>query len=334
MATQRLRVAVTQAEPEWLDLAGTVSKTVKLIAEAAAKGARLIAFPEVWVPGYPAWIWGRAVDPMMSTRYTLNALSIESKEMKLIRHAAQENSIAVVLGFAERSPTDSLYISQAIISPGGDLVLKRRKIKPTHVERTIFGDGSGPDLNNVVDIDFGDDIGKVNVGTLSCWEHAQPLLKYHTYSQREAVHISMWPPLHPHGGVDAFTHWAQSADGCLNLSQTYAVEGGAFVLHCTGVASQKAIDTLRTQDGVGFTTPGGGHGCIIGPDGRRLTPPLGDGNASTEGLVYADLDLNMIVTNRHFIDVVGHYSRPDLLWVGVDKKQKDHVREEAGIRSA
>lgn len=277
---------------------------------------------------------GRPVDPVMSTRYTLNALSVESKEMGLIRHAAQENSIAVVLGFAERSPTDSLYISQAIISPEGDLVLKRRKIKPTHVERTIFGDGAGPDLNNVVEIDFGDDIGKVNVGTLSCWEHAQPLLKYHTYAQRETVHISMWPPLHPHEGVDAFTHWAQSADGCLNLSQTYAVEGGTFVLHCTGVASQKAIDTLRTQDGVGFTTPGGGHSCVIGPDGRRLTPPLGDGNASTEGLVYADLDLTMIVTNRHFIDVVGHYSRPDLLWVGVDKKQKDHVREEAGISSA
>ncbi|KAH8158725.1 hypothetical protein CIB48_g9530 [Xylaria polymorpha] len=271
MDAHRLRVAVTQAEPEWLDLVGTVSKTLKLIAEAAANGARLIAFPEVWVTGYPAWIWGRPVDPVMSTRYTLNALSVESKEMGLIRHAAQENSIAVVLGFAERSPTDSLYISQAIISPEGDLVLKRRKIKPTHVERTIFGDGAGPDLNNVVEIDFGDDIGKVNVGTLSCWEHAQPLLKYHTYAQRETVHISMWPPLHPHEGVDAFTHWAQSADGCLNLSQTYAVEGGTFVLHCTGVASQKAIDTLRTQDGVGFTTPGGGHSCVIGPDGRRLT---------------------------------------------------------------
>ncbi|KAF2970432.1 hypothetical protein GQX73_g3106 [Xylaria multiplex] len=331
MEGPKLRVAVTQAEPEWLDLPATVEKTVRLVAEASSNGARLIAFPEVWIAGYPAWIWGRAVDPVMSTRYTLNSLSVESKEMRRIQEAARENSIAVVLGFAERSPTDSLYISQAIISPDGNLLLKRRKIKPTHVERTVFGDGSGPDLNNVVEVDFGGGIGKVKVGTLSCWEHAQPLLKYHTFTQGEAVHIAMWPPLHPHGGVNALTHWAQSADGCLNLSQTYAVEGGTFVLHCTSVANQKAIDTMQMQNVLGFAECGGGHSCVIGPDGRRLTPPLEDGNPSSEGLVYADLDLTMIVTNRHFIDVVGHYSRPDLLWVGVDKRRKDPVVERTDV---
>ncbi|KAJ2985183.1 hypothetical protein NUW58_g5672 [Xylaria curta] len=331
MDAPKLRVAVTQAEPEWLDLGATVDKTIRLIAEAAANGARLIAFPEVWITGYPGWIWGRTIDPPMSTRYTLNALAIESSEMTRIRQAAQENSVAVVLGFAERSHTHSLYISQAIISPEGEILLTRRKIKPTHVERTLFGDGSGSDLNNVVEIDFGGGIGKVKVGTLSCWEHAQPLLKYHTYTQGEAIHISMWPPIDPHGGVAAPTHWAQSAEGCLNLSQTYAIEGGTFVLHCTGVANQKCIDTLQTENCLGFNKPGGGHSCVIGPDGRRLTPPLGDGNPSTEGLVYADLDLTMIVTNRQFIDVVGHYSRPDLLWVGVDKKQKTPVVERAGV---
>ncbi|KAI0432818.1 putative nitrilase [Xylaria sp. FL1042] len=325
-----LRVAVTQAEPEWLDLEATVDKTVSLIAEAAANGARLIAFPEVWVTGYPGWIWGRPIDPAMSTRYTLNALVVDSDEMQYILQAAQDNCIVVVLGFAERSSTNSLYISQAIISDQGELLLKRRKIKPTHVERSIFGDGSGPDLNSVVEIDFEGEIGKVKVGTLSCWEHAQPLLKYQTYAQGEAVHIAMWPPLDPHGGIASPIHWGQSAEGCLNLSQTYAVEGGTFVLHCTTVAKQKAIDTLQTQNGLLFTKPGGGHSCVIGPDGRRLTPPLGDGNPSTEGIVYADLDLTMIVTSRHFIDVVGHYSRPDLLWVGVDKRQKNPVVEKTG----
>ncbi|KAJ3574316.1 hypothetical protein NPX13_g4407 [Xylaria arbuscula] len=327
MDQPKLRVAVTQAEPEWLDLKATVDKAVTIIAETAANGARLVAFPEVWVTGYPCWIWGRPVDPAMSTRYTLNALAVESEEMTRIKQAANENSIVVVLGFAERSPTNSLYISQAIISAQGELLLKRRKIKPTHVERTIFGDGSGPDLNNVVEIDFGAGIGTVKVGTLSCWEHAQPLLKYQTFAQAEAVHIAMWPPLDPHGGVTAPTHWAQSAEGCLNLSQTYAIEGGTFVLHCTSLASEKAIDTLQTQNCLAFNKPGGGHSCVIGPDGRRLTPPLGDGNPCTEGIVYADLDLTLVVTNRHFIDVVGHYSRPDLLWVGVDKRRKNAVVE-------
>lgn len=265
------------------------------------------------------------MDPPMATKYTLNALSVQSKEMDRIRLAARENSIAVVFGFAERAPTDSLYISQAIVSPQGELVLKRRKIKPTHVERTLFGDGSGPDLDNVVDIDFGGNLGKVKVGTLACWEHTQPLLKYHTYSQGEAVHIAMWPPLPPHGGVAAPEHWALSAEGCLGLSQTYAVEGGKFVLHCTSVASQKAVDALQTQDTLAFHSPIGGQSCVVAPDGRRLTSP------TSESLIYADLDLTMIVTSRHLIDVVGHYSRPDLLWLGVDKNAKNCVVGKAAV---
>ncbi|KAI0201357.1 aliphatic nitrilase [Astrocystis sublimbata] len=324
-----LRVAVTQAEPQWLDLNAAVAKMVALIEETAGGGAQLIAFPEVWITGYPTWLWGRTVDPPMVTQYTLNALSVDSAEMDRIRDAALASSIAVVFGFAERTPTDSLYISQAIISPQGELVLKRRKIKPTHVERTVFGDGSGPDLNNVVELDFGSATGKVKVGTLACWEHTQPLLKYHTYAQGEAVHISMWPPLYSHGGAEDPSHWALSAEGCLGLSQTYAVEGGKFVLHCTGVLSEKGIDKLQTKESFAFNTPGGGQSCVIGPDGRRLTAPLDGGNTTHEGIVYADLDLNMIVPTRHMIDVVGHYSRPDLLWLGVDKRAKNPVAERA-----
>ncbi|KAI1817859.1 putative nitrilase [Poronia punctata] len=302
--TSSLRIAVTQAEPEWLNLTATVEKTIKLIEEAASNGARLIAFPEVWITGYPGWIWSRPLDPALTTKYTLNALRVPSPEMDLLLAAAHEHDTAVVFGFAERTPTDSLYISQAIISPQGRLLLKRRKIKPTHVERTVFGDGSGPDLDNVVDVDFGGDIGTIKIGTLACWEHAQPLLKYHAYTQGEAIHIAMWPPLYPHGGA---AHWALSAEGCLALSQTYAVEGAKFVLHCTAVASQDAVDSLQTQDSFVFNKPGGGQSCVIAPDGRRLTAPLeGDGNSNgngtTEGIVYADL-----------------------LWLGVDKKAKEPI---------
>lgn len=269
----------------------------------------------------------RTLDIPLTTKYTLNALSVESGEMDRIRQVAKDKNIAVVLGFAERSPSNSLYISQAIISPQGELLLKRRKIKTTYVERTLFGEGSGTDLNNVVEIDFGGAIGKVKVGTLACWEHAQPLLKYHTYAQNEAIHIAMWPPIDSHGGVDAPSHWAMSAEGCLNLSQTYAIEGGGFVLHCTGLANEKAIDRLQTRDGLVFRVPGGGHSCVIGPDGRRLTSPLSKGDPTAEGIVYADIDLGSIVISKQFIDVVGHYSRPDLLWLGVDKKQKECVVE-------
>lgn len=267
----------------------------------------------------------RPVDPITNTRYIQNSLSIKSPEMDAIKSAAKSNSIAVALGFSEVTETHTVYIAQALISPQGDLVMHRRKVKPTHMERTVFGDGSGADLNNVADIDFGGDIGVVKVGALACWEHTQPLLKYHTYSQREVVHISMWPPIDPHPGVEALALWSMSAEGCQNLSQTYAIEGGTYVLHCTGVCNEKGIDTLKTQGGLLFQQPGGGHSAAIGPDGRRMTTPLADGDPAAEGIVYADLDLTRVVMNRGFLDVVGHYSRPDLLWLGVDKKNKEFV---------
>jgi predicted amidohydrolase len=263
----------------------------------------------------------------LQTRYIYNALPVESRAMELVKAAAKENSIAVVLGFAEQSPSQSLYISQAIISPQGEVLTHRRKIRPTHMERTIFGDGSGGDLNNVVEIDFGAPHGKIRVGCLACWEHTQPLLKYHTIAQREAIHVAMWPPIDPFpAGVNDFPGlWSMTADGCQNLSQTYAVESTAYVLHSTSVCTQKGIDVLKTQDGLVCARPGGGHSCVIAPDGRRLTAPLGDGLAATEGLVYADLDLSKAVAAKGFLDIVGHYSRPDLLWLGVDRRQKEPV---------
>ncbi len=217
----------------------------------------------------------RPVDPVTNTRYVQNSLSVNSPEMETIKAAAKANSIAVSLGFSERIDTHSVYIAQALITPQGDLAMHRRKIKPTHMERTVFGDGSGADLSNVADIDFGGDIGVIKVGSLACWEHTQPLLKYHTISQKEVVHISMWPPIDPHPGVEAPNLWSMSAEGCQNLSQTFAMESGAFVLHCTAVCNEKGMDTMKTKGGLLFQEPGGGHSAVIGPDGRRLTTPPG-----------------------------------------------------------
>ncbi|UPL01467.1 hypothetical protein LCI18_012401 [Fusarium solani-melongenae] len=323
--TSPIRVAVTQAEPVYLDLAASVKKACELIAEAAQNGAKLVAFSECWLPGYPAWIWARPVDFELQTRYIYNSLPLESEAMELVKATAKENSIAVALGFSERSPSHSIYISQAIISPQGEVVMYRRKIKPTHMERTLFGDGSGADLNNVVEVDFGAEHGKIKVGCFACWEHTQPLLKYHSISQGEAIHISMWPPIDPSAGVDHPGLWSMTADGSQNLSQTYAIESTTYVLHSTSVCTQKGIETLKTQDGLACRQPGGGHSCVIGPDGRRLTAPLGDGSPDEEGIVYADLDLTKVVATRGFLDIVGHYSRPDLLWLGVDREQKENI---------
>ncbi|KAH7176215.1 carbon-nitrogen hydrolase, partial [Dactylonectria macrodidyma] len=167
-------------------------------------------------------------------------------------------------------------------------------------------------------------VGVVKVGSLACWEHSQLLLKFHTYAQKEAIHISAWPPIDPHGSVEAPGLWSISAEGVQCLSQAYALEGGTFVLHCMAVCNQKGIDALKTKGGLLFQEPGGGHSAVFAPDGRRLTKPLANGHPEAEGIVYAELDLTRIVTNRA-LDVVGHYCRPDLLWLGVDKKQKQFV---------
>ncbi|KAI1106976.1 carbon-nitrogen hydrolase [Jackrogersella minutella] len=320
-----IRVAVIQAEPVWLDLAGAVRKAIGLIEEAANSGAKIVAFAEAWLPGYPAWIWARSVDFELQTRFIYNSLAIESDEMEQIKAAAKKHNIAVVLGFSERSPSNSVYIAQAIISPQGELALHRRKVKPTHMERTIFGDGSGGDLTNVAELDFGAPWGKIKVGVLACWEHTQPLLKYHSITQGEVIHISMWPALDKSTGVDHPGLWSMTAEGCQNLSQTYAIESGAYVLHSTTVCGENGINTLSTQNGLSSRQPGGGHSCILGPDGRRLTPPLGTGSPDSEGIVYGDLDLTKVVANRGFLDIIGHYSRPDLLWLGVDRQQKELV---------
>ncbi|RMZ75994.1 hypothetical protein DV738_g5152, partial [Chaetothyriales sp. CBS 135597] len=313
MAT--VRVAVTNHEPAWLDLKAGVAKTVKLIAEAGSKGAKLIAFPETWLIGYPAWIWNRPVDFELGVKYVENSLAVDSAEMKEIQQAAADNDIAVYLGFSERRG-DSVWIAQALIDRQGQLASTRRKMKPTHMERTIFGDASGDCLSDVVEVE-----GVGRVGGLCCWEHLQPLLKFYTFSQGEQIHVAAWPVLDPFvEGSPGF--WSMSAEGTLSTAQIYAVESQTFVLSATTVISAKGVETLGTKGTPLMGSPNTGASTIIGPDGRILAGGL---NSPNEELVIADLDLSQVTKARTFADPVGHYSRPDLLWLGVDKKHKSVV---------
>ncbi|KAL2684476.1 Carbon-nitrogen hydrolase [[Neocosmospora] mangrovei] len=310
---KHVRVAVTQAEPIWLDLAGTVQKTCDLITEAASTGAEIISFPECWLSGYPAWIWDRPVDPELAARYIRNSLVVESAEMERIRECAAANKIIVALGFSE-SRHGSLYISQAIIGADGQILTLRSKIKATHMERTIFGDATAECLDSVVDTPLG------RIGALSCWEHVQPLLKYHTYSQREQIHIAAWPPVFDHDGKSL---WSMSREGTEAIARTYAIESQSFVLHTTAVISESGIDQMNTHNGLVMNSPGGGYSAVFGPDGRKLSTNI---PSDKEGIIYADLDIDDILHSKAFLDVVGHYSRPDLLWLGVDPVVKAQVK--------
>ncbi|KAK1515975.1 uncharacterized protein CCOS01_13173 [Colletotrichum costaricense] len=314
-AGSNLRVAVVQAEPVYFDLKGAVDKTIKLIGEASNQGARLVAFPEVWIPGYPSWIWARGCDIDLVQRYIKSSLRLDSPEMTRICEAAAVHNIDVVLGYSERDG-DSLYLGQSYIGADGVIKCSRRKIKPTHMERTVFGDGSGKSLLNVVERP---EIGKV--GMLCCWEHSQPLLKYHTHSQGEQIHVAAWPAQLPHEEGKGL--WSTANQGSLNLSVTYAIEGGCFVLHACAIISSRGVDIMRTHDGDQYYAPGGGKSCVIRPDGKVISEFLPD---DQEGLIMADLNMDDILRSKAYLDTQGHYSRPDLLWAMANTEEMRRVR--------
>jgi nitrilase len=305
--------AVVQAEPVWLDAAGTLRKTLALVNEAADRGAKIIAFPEVWFPGYPMFLWLDAVMEQMPMigRYHENSITTDGTEMLAVRTAARDRKINVVLGYSERV-SGTLYISQTAIGPGGDVLFHRRKLKPTHVERSLFGEGDGSDLT-VVDSTLG------RLGALSCAEHVQPLTKFALYSQHEQVHVASWPCF----GMYRNIAYALSPEVNMAATQVYALEGGCFVLASTQVISDEGIALFtRTDAQRQMISAGGGFSRIYGPDGKQISTDLPE---DQEGLVYADIDLAAIALAKNAFDPAGHYSRSDVTRLLLDSRPRSVV---------
>ncbi len=295
-----VRVACVQASPVFMDLEGTVDKTIELIKEASANGAKLVAFPETWIPGYPWFLWldSPIANMSMVHRYHCNSLVLDSTQARRISDAARDAGIHVVLGYSERA-AGSLYIGQWIIDDLGQTVGVRRKLKATHVERTLFGESDGASL-----MTYQTPLGMV--GALCCWEHLQPLSRYALYSQHEQIHVASWPSF-------CLYRQATSALGPevnLAASRVYAAEGQCFVIASCAVVSQEMVDMLCDTDAKRqLLVAGGGHSRIFGPDGGDLATPLGE---HEEGLIYADLDPAALIYAKSVGDPVGHYSRPDV----------------------
>ncbi|ECQ2317065.1 carbon-nitrogen hydrolase family protein [Cronobacter sakazakii] len=300
MMNKPVTVACVQAAPVFMDLEGTIDKTVTLISEAARKGAELIAFPETWIPGYPWFLWlnSPATNMPLVYQYHQNSLVLDSAQAKRIADAAQQNNIVVVLGFSERDH-GSLYISQWLIGSNGETIGIRRKLKATHVERTLFGESDGSSLTT-----WETPLG--NVGALCCWEHLQPLSRYAMYSQHEEIHIAAWPSFSLYTSATA----ALGPEVNTAASRLYAAEGQCFVIAPCAVVSDEMIDFLCPDDDRrALLSAGGGHARIYGPDGRELVTPLGE---NEEGLLIAELDSSAITFAKLAADPVGHYSRPDV----------------------
>lgn len=298
MLSRSVKVAAVQAEPVWGDLAGGIEKTVSLIDEAGSNGAEVVGFPETFLPGYPWQIWldSPAANMGFVPGYMMNSPTVD--DLQPVADAARRNEITVMLGYSE-SRGGSLYMSQAIFGPDGKLVFNRTKLKPTHVERSVFGEGDGSDLD-VVEMEYG------NIGALCCWEHLQPLSKYAMYSMDEDIHCASWPSFSVYKGAAN----ALGAEVNNAASLMYAVEGSNFVIAPCAIVGQAGHDFFCDTDAKKqMLQIGGGFARIYGPDGSSLAEPIPE---DQEGILYAECEPALQMISKSVADPTGHYSRPDV----------------------
>lgn len=301
-----VRVAAVHAAAPFLDLPAGVEKTREMILEAGRGGAKMVVFPETFLPGYPHWIWSHTAKyaaPLFARLFE-NALVLPSDESRAIGDAAREAGVWVVLGTDEKDG-GTLYNTQAYFSPDGRLVARHRKLHPTNAERTVWGRGDGRDV-------FVVDTGFARVGGLICFEHSMDLPRYALATLGEQIHVATWPAInatHADPNAGDFDHYSTT------LAQAHAICAQTYVVVSQGMITQEIIDTLDIPDGPDAPTLGGGLSGFIGPNGKWLSEPHRD----TEAIIYADLDLGIIPFAKFFADGAGHYARPDVFRFGIDR---------------
>lgn len=305
-----VRVAAVQAAPVWLDRERSLEKALTLIDAAGGRGAQLVAFGEAWLPGFPFWIW--LGTPAWGSDFFVelhqNSIEIGGPETRALGEAARRNRVEVVMGCTERDG-GSLYCTLLFFGADGQLRGRHRKLKPTHVERTIWGEGDGSDLI-VLDTPLG------RIGGLNCWEHLQPLTKYAMYSMNEQIHIAAWPALSIYNG----TAYALGVEANMAASRTYALEGQAFVLAVTSICDAAVIKRLcDTPERAGLLEAGGGSTTVFAPSGATYAGPL---QYAEEGILVTDLDLKEIRRAKQAADPAGHYARADATRLVINRRAR------------
>lgn len=309
----KLQVSLAQISPVWLDRDATLEKVEGYIGQAAGQGSQLVAFAEALVPGYPFWpeltggaVFNSSLQKDLFAHYSSQAVDIDAGDLNSICRAAKKHSIAVYLGCIER-PADrggqSLYASLVYINEKGLVGSVHRKLCPTYEERLVWsaGDGHGLQVH---------DLHGFRVGGLNCWENWMPLPRAALYAQGENVHVAVWP------GSERNTE---------DITRFIARESRSYVLSVSAPMHADWIpDGFPHADKVkaaasGWMTDGGS--CIAGPDGEWLLEP----ETGTEALLSAELDLDMIRRERQNFDPAGHYSRPDVTRLVVDRARQNTV---------
>ena len=296
MTYPKFKGAVVQAAPVYGKLEATVAKAIGLIHKAAVNGARLVVFPEAFLPGYPGWIWFNtpSVFPTLGVRDHANAVDVPGPAVKAIAKAAKENGIHVVMPVVERV-NGSLYGSQLFFDSLGNMLGKHRKMKPVSSERFVWGEGDASYLQ-VVDTNIG------KVGGLLGTENLHPLNVTAISSLGEQVHCASWAPMM--GGVDN----AAMEQGVEIASAYFSSSAGVWNLSACGIYTAEMLEDFGLDKGnprFAAFLANGGHAGIWSPEGVRVTEVP---DPAEELILYADIDLSLNVYTKYWLDPSLQYS--------------------------
>jgi nitrilase len=306
------RVAVVQHPPVALHRQKTIARGVELLEEAAAGGARLVSFPETWLPGYPEWIWGLRpgndfeLSSDIHARLVENAVDLKSDHLKPIQSAARRLKVTVSMGMHERDGEFSrgtLYNTVVLIGPDGTVMNRHRKLMPTNPERMVWGTGDATGLR-VSETPSG------RVGGLICWENYMPLARFSIFAQGVEIYIA--------------PTWDEG-DMWLSTMRHIAAEGRCWVLG--NGSSMRGKDFPRDfpnrnklyPDLEAWLNPG--DSVIVNPFGKIVAGPLHE----KHGILYADCDPSRASAAKRTLDVTGHYGRPDIFRLEVNREARAPV---------
>lgn len=303
------KVAAVQAAPVFLDPAATVDKACALIAEAADNGARLVAFPEVFIAGYPYWNW--LMTPIEGSswfeRLCRSAITIPGPEIDQLCAAAREHECVVVIGCNERDPKrlGTLFNTNIVIGADGQVLGRHRKLVPTWAEKLTWAGGDGSSLR-VYDTPVGP------LGTLACGENTNTLARFALLSEGELVHVANYISL----PVAPASY--NMADAIRIRAAAHSFEGKLFTIVACSTVSEEiitAMDEARSGSRALLERPNSAFSGIIDPQGNVIGEPLID----EEGIVYAEIDLNACIQPKQMHDIIGAYNRFDIFDLRVDR---------------
>ena len=310
----RFTVAAVQVAPVLFDRDKTIDKAVRFIEEAADKGAVIIGFPEAYIPGHPnIWYLGKKSNPFpvqgqLFVELVKNGVAVPSPATERLCQAAKKAHAYVVMGICEVDTLypGTMYMSQLFISDVGEIVGVHRKMVPTIQEKLIFTGGDGSYLN-VYSTPYG------KISALNCGEHGHSLYKYALLAMGTQIHVASWPSFPDH-------LYKQTQRNSVDFRvRQFAHEGKIFVINSCAITDEQNIEvccnTQEEKDNI--VKNSGGGSSVIAPSGDYLAGPMYEG----EGVVTAEISLEDALPGKQLIDVLGHYTRWDVLSLNFNRER-------------